>query len=568
MELRQEKREYARLCVQLMAQSMVTALVGAADAIMTGALDQKALSAVTLAGQVMQLYSFFIMALCVGSTVLASQYFGVGDLASVKKVMNITLKTSLLGAGVFFLSTLLIPQVLMRFLTNEESLVVIGIPYLRMISPAFLFMGFSQIYMNIMKNTGRARQSSVAGCVTAILNIILNYIFIFGRFGIPQMGVTGAAVATSLSRTVELILSVIFAKKGSVRFELAGFFHTGRGIRKKFWRYTLPSLVQFASWKLASVCSVAIVGHLGSDIVAASSFAIIVFSVLGSIADGYGSACGIRIGRYLGQGETEKAKQAGDRLLAGSLLLAVCVGGIACLCCPMLVRANSVMTSAAKEYLRIMLFFTGFRCLGKFFNTTLSNGLFSAGGDVMWLLKMDIINMWCIMLPLGLLSLYVLHLPPMIVYFILNLDEFYKIWFMFRRYKKYCWVKNLTKKEWAPPGRYEDKIRAEIFHRIPLGVIVISSAGRISLANEAAADLLGRELADVEGSNYIEFFMQDAENAALADLAIEAVSDKKNTHEAVITYTGQSGAYPLSVKSSFMEDEDCRIGVCLMLSRV
>ena len=567
MELRRERNDFIRLSAQLIAQSLVTALVGAADAIMSGKLAPQALSAITLAGQVMQLFNFFIMSLCVGSTVLASQYYGAGDLDSVRKVMNITLKTSLAGSAAFFLMTLLIPRGVMSFFTDEETLISIGTPYLRLISPAFLFMGFSQIYMNIMKNTGNARQSSLFGVITATLNIILNYILIFGRCGLPQLGVTGAAAATTAARTVELILSVVFSQKGTMRFSLSGLFRRENGIRRKFWRYTLPPLLQMNSWRLAVIFSVAIVGHMGDDIVTASSYVLIVYTILGSIADGYASAVGIRVGRYLGRGETQKAKQTGDRLLISSLLLAVCMGAIVCLCIPTIIRANSVMTDKAQEYLRVLLFFTAFRCLGRFFNTTLSNGLFSAGGDVMYLLKTDIIDMWLVTLPLGVIAAYVLHLSPVAIYIVLNLEEFYKLYFMIRRYRTYLWAKNLTKKEWAPPGRYQDGIRSEILRRMPLGVIVISSAGRIVLANPAAAELLGKELSDIEGSNYIDFFMQDVGNSELADLVIEAVSDKEKTHEALVSCSGPDGTFPLSVRSSFMEDEECRIGICLMIER-
>lgn len=566
MKNRTEKSDFTRLCIQLIMQSMVTALVSAADAIMTSALDQRALSAVTLAGQPMQLFSFFLMALCVGSTVLASQYYGINDIVSVEKVMNIALKTSLSGAALFFAAALAAPETIMSFFTNDEALISMGKTYLRIVSPSFLFVGFSQISLNMMKNTGMARKSAILGIITAVLNIILNYILIFGRCGFPALGVTGAAVSTTISRFVELALSFVISRKGIVRFSPAGLFKSSSGIRRKFWRYTLPSLLQLSSWKLASTCSIAIIGHQGSDLVAAASFVIILYSVLCSIADGYSNACGIKVGRYLGSGDLQTARQSGDRLLALSQVLAVCTGILTCLCCPLLLRFNSVMSDTARSYLRIMIYFTAFRCIGKFFNTTLATGLFSAGGDILWLLKTDVMNMWLVMLPLGLLAAYVFHLPPLAVYFILNLDEFYKLYFMFRRYRRYCWVRNLTKKEWAPPGRFEDNVRSEIFKRMPLGVIVIAASGRVTLVNSAAAELLGKDIGDVEGSSYIDLFLNDKANTELADLVIEAVNDKINTHEATVRCGGENGDRLVHVKSSFLEDEDCRMGICLMLS--
>ena len=566
MENRTEKSEFIRLCIQLIMQCMVTALVGAADAIMTSTLDQKALSAVTLAGQPMQLFSFFTTAFCIGSTVLISQYYGINDMVSVEKVMNITLKSSLAGAFVFFAGALVIPKTIMSFFTNDGTLISLGTSYLRIVSPAILFMGFSQITMNLMKNTGAARKSAVVGIVTAVLNILLNYILIFGRFGLPALGVSGAAISTAISRFVELVLALILSRSGKVRFSPVGFFRPASGIRRKFWRYTLPSLLQLTSWKLASTCSIAIIGHQGSDLVAASSFIIILYSVLCSIADGYSNACGIKVGRELGRGDLQAARKSGDRMLAFSQVLAICTGIVTCLCCSLLLRFNSVMSDTAKSYLRIMIYFTAFRCIGKFFNTTLATGLFCAGGDIMYLLKLDIINMWLVMLPLGLLAAYVFHLPPIAVYFILNLDEFYKLYLMFRRYRRYCWLKNLTKKEWAPPGRFEDNVRSEIFRRMPLGVIVIAASGKITMANSASAELLGKDLSDLEGSSYIDLFLGDDGNEELADLVIEAVNDRTGTHEATVSCGRKDGEHLVHVKSSFLEDEDCRMGICLMLS--
>ena len=562
-----KSRDFSRLVIQLIAQNVVTALIGAADAIMSGALEPNALSSVVLAGQYVQLYTFFLTALCIGSTVLASQYYGGDDLTSVKKVMNYTIRVSSVGGLLFFAMAFGAPSVIMRFLTSEEALIANGAAYLRVSAPIYLFLAFSQIYMNIMKNTGSAKGSMSIGIVTAVLNIVLNYVFIFGAFGVPSLGVVGAAVATTIARAAELAATIFFSRRSrDFRFDLKEFFRSGKGISGKFWRYTLPSLLQVTSWKLAFTCAVAVVGHLGSDIVAASSYAIIVYSVLTAAVDGYAGACGITVGRYLGQGELETARKEGDAMLKGSLVFGCGLFLLSILICPVLLRFSGGMAPGALRYLKFMILFAGFRCIGNAFNNTLASGLFSAGGDIMYLLRLDIVNMWLVTLPLGLLAAYLLHFPPLAVYVLLNLDEFYKIVLMYKRYKKYCWLKNLTRKEWAPLRRYEDTIRKQIIGSLPAGVLVITGNGRVSMANSAAAKLLGRELDDIEGCSYIELFLNDPENSEFADLVLEAVNDKENTHEGQVSYRRNGESVTLNVRSSFMEDEDCKLGICLLLT--
>lgn len=155
-----------------------------------------------MAAQVQFVLNLFLTALTIGVTVLAAQYWGKQDRESVEEVLCIALKISFLVSMIFFMAALFLSRVLMQIFTNEMLLIEAGIPYLRIVSWSYLFMGFSQIYLCIMKNSGRTSRSTIYGSSALVLNILLNAILIFGLFGFPQRGIAGAALATTYDREI------------------------------------------------------------------------------------------------------------------------------------------------------------------------------------------------------------------------------------------------------------------------------------------------------------------------------------------------------------------------------
>ncbi|MCF0228404.1 MAG: MATE family efflux transporter [Parasporobacterium sp.] len=566
-------RKFAPLAIPLILQSIFAALVGATDAIMLGMLNQSSLTAVTLATQIPSIFAMFISSLCTGGTVLIAQYFGDKDYNGVRKVMNITLQISLISGTLICLVCILAPETLIGIYTADPELQKIGADYIRMVGPSLLFMSFSQVYMNVMKNTGMARASSIFGFITVFLNIGLNYIFIFGAFGIKGMGAAGAALSTSICFLAEAILTGIMSRRNKYApVHIKDLFRSYRPMMRKYFRYTLPNVVQGTSWMVASSLCVAIIGHQGNDLVSASSVCIIVMNIVSGFITGYASASGIITGQMLGRKELADAKRAGGFLIRWCLIYGIIIGIIVVLLTPAICGLYTGLTDEAQHLLKIMLWFAGFRCIGKFINAFLAIGLFSAGGDIIYLAKLDIINMWGIVLPLGVLAAYVFKLPPIVVYIVLNLDEYYKLYFMIARYRKYDWVKNLTRKEWGLVSRFEDSIRKQTFERMNSGFLFIGSSGRISMANPACAALLGKEVDDINGSMYMDIFIRsmetehDAAGYELSDLILEAVSNKTEPVNRVITL--MSGGVPKRIRvcTSFIEEEDYKIGVFVMLN--
>ena len=451
----QEKKQFykklAVLVLPIAVQNLMTALVSASDALMLGFLDQSSLSAVSLATQVQFVLNLFYAALTIGATVLAAQYWGKRDFRSVEKILAAALKSALLISVVFFFAALAVPELLMRIFTSDSGLVRLGAGYLRMVSWSYLFMGISQIYLCIMKNTGRALRSTIYGSTAVVLNIGLNAVLIFGLIGFPQMGTVGAALATTISRAAELILVLMEDRAEAQRGEKAVCIRMkylrkdDPVLRKDFWRYTLPVMGNQMVWGCGFTMFSVIMGHLGNDAVVANSIANIMKNIISCVCLGIGTGSGIIVGNELGSGRLEQAKRYGRMLCHTALAAGVVSGLVILVSSPLIMNLASALTLQAKEYLRFMLYVCSYYMIGKSLNSTVVAGIFCAGGDTKFGFLCDTVVMWVVIVPVGLAAAFVWKLPVLTVYFLLNLDELIKLPAVYRHYRQYRWVRDLTR---------------------------------------------------------------------------------------------------------------------------
>lgn len=427
-------------------QQFMSAFVSASDALMLGALTQDALSAVSLASQVAFVENLFLAAMTIGLSMFAAQYWGKQDVASVEDIFGYTMKITWVISAGFFLAGLCIPHRLMRLFTNDSNLIDLGALYLRAVSAAFLLTGISQIYLCVMKNSGKAAKASVISSVCVVINIFFNAIFIFGLLGFPKMEVAGAALATVIARFVEVIWCMWeTAKKSPVKLRCKKIAVSHRAMRLDFWKYTAPVLGNEIVWGIGFTMYSVIMGHLGSDAVAANSIANIAKNLVACFCLGLGSGSGILVGNELGAGRLATAKEYGSKLCKLSAVCGAASGLVLLLLTPFILAVTD-LSAQADTYLKGMLAMCACYLIGKSINSTTIAGIFCAGGDSKFGFLCDTITMWCITVPVGFLAAFVFHLPVLVVYFVVNLDEMIKLPAVYQHYKKYQWVKNLTAK--------------------------------------------------------------------------------------------------------------------------
>lgn len=436
------RKEIVRLALPIALQQFMTALVGACDAIMLGKLSQDAMSAVSLATQVTFVFNLFMFAFMAGENMFVAQYYGKGDYKGISQVFSLVTKICGCIAVVFLAGSLFFPEQLMRILTNEETLIVLGSEYLRVIGISYVFSGIAQIFLAIMKNCGAVNMSTLINGVMVILNIALNAVFIFGLSGFPKMGIKGAALATVLATVVQFLWSVgyVLCRIRAVKFSL-------RSCEKKlfgrFWQKTVPLLINNLAWGIGFSMYSVIMGHLGTDAVAANGIANISKNLVVCFCLGLGNAGSIIVGNRLGADRLQEAKEVGETLTKTAIIAGIVSGLVLIALSPFITKMVD-LTPTARGYLQKMLLISSYYIAGKSVNCMTIGGIFAAGGDSKFGMLCDSVTLWCIIVPLGCICAFILKLPVMVVYFVLNLDEIIKLPVVYKHYKKYKWIKNLT----------------------------------------------------------------------------------------------------------------------------
>ena len=436
------RKEIVRLALPIALQQIMTALVGAFDAIILVNLMQDAKSAVSLATQVTFVFNLFMFAFMAGENMFVAQYYGKGDYTGISQVFSLVTKICGCIAVVFLAGTLFFPEQLMRILTNEETLIVLGSEYLRVIGISYVFSGIAQIFLAIMKNCGAVNMSTLINGVMVILNIALNAVFIFGLSGFPKMGIKGAALATVLATVVQFLWSVgyVLCRIRAVKFSL-------RSCEKKlfgrFWQKSVPLLINNLAWGIGFSMYSVIMGHLGTDAVAANGIANISKNLVVCFCLGLGNAGSIIVGNRLGADRLQEAKEVGETLTKTAIIAGIVSGLVLIALSPFITKMVD-LTPTARGYLQKMLLISSYYIAGKSVNCMTIGGIFAAGGDSKFGMLCDSVTLWCIIVPLGCICAFILKLPVMVVYFVLNLDEIIKLPVVYKHYKKYKWIKNLT----------------------------------------------------------------------------------------------------------------------------
>jgi putative MATE family efflux protein len=449
---RDEKRHFYKLVFSLVLpmalQNLINVGVSAADVIMLGKVSETALSASSLAGQVYFILSLIFFGLTSGAAVLTAQYWGRKDTRTIEKILAITLRYSLVISIVFTVVVQLFPIPIMKLFASKEDTDVIlqGAAFLRIISFTYVLSAITMIYLNIMRSVERVIIATVVYSISLVVNILLNFVLIFGLIGFPAMGIRGSALATLIARFIELILVLLYATliNKTIKFHVKDLFLHDKLLMKDFLTYSFPVMINELIWGTGTSVNAAIIGHLGKSAVAANSVTQITRQLAMVVAFGLATATAIILGKVLGEGKEELAKKYAKRFVNLTIIVSI-FGALVILGTSQIAKDALSLSGEAKSYLGIMMIVMSYFSIGQAYNTTLIVGVFRAGGDIKFGLFIDVTFMWCISILFGLIAAFVLKLPVPVVYVILMSDEIIKIPISTWRYRSMKWVKNITR---------------------------------------------------------------------------------------------------------------------------
>ena len=434
-----------KLTLPIAFQSLMLAAVAAGDALMLGRVAQDQMTAVSLATQIQFVQNMFIMAATAAGAILGAQYWGKGDRRTLQKIFNLMLRWSGLISLLFFAACEIVPEALMHLFSHDDPIIEIGSGYLRIAGFSYLLTGISQCYLTTMKVTDHVGPCAWISSGAVILNIMLNAVFIFGLLGAPKMEARGAALATTLARVIELGLCLaLSAGEKYIRPDWKRFFERDRELSKDFRKQCLPLLGGGLFWGVGFTSYTAIMGHMGTDAAAANSVAAVVRDLICCVCNGVGSAAGIMVGNELGAGRLEKGKVYGIKLKNISFVIGFASTAVVLALTPLVTRMV-ILTEEAQSYLTGMMIIMAVYMIGRSVNTVTINGVLDGGGDTLFDMYSLAVCMWGIAIPLALLGAFVFHWPVLLVYACTCLDEVGKIPWVMARFRKYKWVKNLTR---------------------------------------------------------------------------------------------------------------------------
>ncbi len=432
------------LVLPIAFEQLMFSLVSASDALMLGFVDQASLSAVSLAAQVQFVFSLFMFGLVSAGSILMAQYWGKGCESQVEQVFAVMMRPVILVGAVFTVASTAAPRLLMRIFTPDPQLIALGADYLRVVSLSYVTGAMDQGYMCALKNTGRAARASFISSVGVVMNIVLNAVLIFGLLGAPVMGVRGAALATTITRVVSTLWAIWEVERTkTIRLRAKHFFGRKQPLERPYWKLGFTLLANNLIWGIGITMGSVILGHLGTDAVAANSIAVVAKNLINCFCMGLASGGAILVGNELGAGNLDMGKAYGKELVALSLIFGVLSGGILIALTPVIIQLAE-LSAQSQEYLRWMIVVCAMNLVGMSHNSATISGIFSAGGDTRFGLICDTITLWAIIVPLGLLAAFVFHWPVLLVYFIINMDEWVKFPAVRWNYRKYNWVRDLT----------------------------------------------------------------------------------------------------------------------------
>ena len=434
------------LVIPMAIQNLINVGVTAADVMMLGRVGEDVLSGSSLAGQIQFVMTLFLFGITSGATVLTAQYWGKQDRRSIEKIMGIGMLAAISAGLIFTVASQLFPEQLLSIYTSDANVIREGVKYLRIVSLSYVLMAMTQVYLYIMRSIERVIIATVVYSTSLVTNVILNALLIFGLFGLPKLGIEGAAIATLTSRIFEFLIVVFYATKKNkvVRFRIGDMIHIDKVLFRDFITYAAPVIVNELLWGLGSSTNTAIIGHMGSAAVAANSVAQMARQLALVVGFGVSNATAIYLGKTIGEKKYELAKLYGRKFLKLSIIVGAAGGCLILLSAPFI---NNFMTLSpeAQEYVKFMFFVMSYFTLCMSINTTLIVGVLRSGGDTKYGMLVDIGGMWCFSILLGAIAAFKFHASVEIVYVILMSDEVIKIPMSVSRFRSNKWIKDITR---------------------------------------------------------------------------------------------------------------------------
>lgn len=439
-------RSFFLILLAIAGQNLLSYGVNLVDNTMLGSFDQAALAGNSLSDQIQFFLTMMVGGLGQGVLILGAQYYGKGQIQPIVKILAVTMRAVLVVCSVMFLLCALFPETVIGLLTSDAEVRHQGALLLRLVSFSFVFYGMTTVLVSALRSVKSVRIGVILSAVTLGISIVLNYLLIFGKFGLPRLGILGAGIATVVTRIVELLIVLVYLHKRekNLRFRFRDLLGWDREYWRDFRHVAFPVTASDSLWGLAMTFQAGILGHLGADVTAANAIALVTFQIVSVICYGGATSASVLVGHCVGEGSLDKVKRMTRTLQWIFIGIGLTASFLLYLVKNIIIRFYDVTPAAyamAQQFMTIL----SITILGTAYQMASLTGIVRAGGDTKFILRNDMIFQWLIVLPSALLSAYVFHSPPWVVFLCLKSDQILKCFVAVVKVNSFNWVRQLTR---------------------------------------------------------------------------------------------------------------------------
>ena len=432
----------AGIALPIAAQSLITIGVNIMDTIMVGDLGEVALSATSLANQFINIFHICCMGLGMGASVLTARFWGMKDLVSLRKTITIMLRICIALATAFALVTAVAPEFVMSIYSPEADIIEAGTRYFNWSVASYWLLGMSLTMTIVLRSVGQAWLPLLTSIIAFFVNIGANYIFIFGKFGAPEMGVAGAALGTLIARAFEFIMidGYVFFVDKKIGYRIRDLLGKCSDMLREYLRVSIPVLVSDTLLGLGNSAVAIVMGHIGNSFVSANAITTVTQQLSTVFISGISQSSCMVIGHTLGEGDVQRAKTEGNTFLLLGTAIGIAAGGFIMLISPLIISFYNI-TPETKAIAQELMLAIGLIVVFQSMNSILTKGVMRGGGDTKFLMVADILFLWIVSIPVGAIAGLVLHLPAFWIYVCLKLDQIIKAIWCIGRFRSNQWIK-------------------------------------------------------------------------------------------------------------------------------
>lgn len=437
-------RTLGRVAVPIAAQSLISSSLNLIDNVMVGSLGELELNAVGVSVQIFFIYWMIVYGFSSGASTFVTQFFGARDMKNIRRTTGFGITVSLCIASVFFIASFFFPQYILRIFTSFPEVIEEGAGYVRICAFTFFMIAVTQPLAIALRATQQTKLPLYASVTALVTNTVLNYIFIFGKLGLPAMGVEGAALATTIARFLEMsfVLYVVFGRKNMIAGSLSEFFSYNKVLAVKIVKNALPTTINETMWGLGTSMYMAAYSRIGVTEGAAVQACNTINNIFFLIAFSIGDAILIILGEKLGQGKIDIVYPMSKKLLKIGLLVSFALG-LAIIICREPVLSLFEFSAEGRLYASKILFIYGMMLWVSVYVGMQVSGVLRSGGDTRFPMAAEVFTVWCIGIPLAFITSLYLHWPVYMAVLAVKSEEIVKAALMTWRYLSKKWVKNV-----------------------------------------------------------------------------------------------------------------------------